>query len=144
VDTWKQLVFVLTSPHSPAFQAEPNRFYIADRLASFQKVVVDFLTERLPALARSDEACIRGIFYVSESKTLINLLVLDSEAFVFFRGFTEAEGPGGQVIIRLQLSKCPQLICDLIDHVRQYYIEQCVGAAVRNPPLPTSGSGALS
>lgn len=134
VDVWKQIVFVLTSPKSPAFHTEPNRFYTAERLAGLQKVAVDFLNERALATARPNEACTRGIFYVTEPLTLINLLVLDSEAFVFFRGFTDAEGPAGQVIVRLQLSKCPQLIRDLVEYVRRYYIEQCVGAGGLSAP----------
>jgi len=135
VDTWKQIVFVLTRPMSPAFHVEPNRFYTAERLAGMQKIVVDFLNERLLEVARPSEACTRGVFYVTESSTLINLLVLDNEAFVFFRGFTNTEGPAGQVIIRLQLLKCPQLIRDLVEYVRQHYIDQCarVGGSSTTP-----------
>jgi len=66
----------------------------------------------------------RGIYYITESLSVINLLVLDSEAFVFFRGFNKAEGASGQVIIRLDLLRCPELIRELVAFVKQHYISQ--------------------
>lgn len=93
VDGWEQIVFILTDPKSKAFSSEPDKSYTPERLARLQQTVVDFLTVCLFATPpASDKTTKKGIFYIEEDKNLFNLLVLDSEAYVFFRGFSARLG----------------------------------------------------
>jgi hypothetical protein len=124
-DGWEELVFVLTDPSSPAFHAEPSKYYTAQRLSDLQQIVVDFLDDKLIASVRPDGNCIRGVFHIPEERTMVNLLVLDNEAIIFFRGFTPKEGPSGQVIVKVNLTKCSPMIKELITSVKSYYIERC-------------------
>jgi hypothetical protein len=134
VDDWKEVMFVLVCPTSDAFAAEQNPYNTAERVIGLQRVVVDFLSEKLLSATRPNKDCTHGVFYVKESIALVNLLVLDDYAFVFFRGFTKTEGPAGQVIVKIQLSKCPQLLRELFDLIQRYYIGLCKSDAAISPP----------
>ena len=124
IEHWENFILLLTSSRSPAFHAEPNPYYTATRLAALQKIVVDFVRERVLSRAKETRGSIKGIFYVHEHNTLLNILVLDTEAFFFIRGFTRAEGPSGQIIVNVDLLRCPPLVRDFVAHLRQHYIDR--------------------
>lgn len=127
VDSWEELVFVLTDPKSKAFSSEPDKSLTPERLTRLQQTVIDFLNDYFFAKPpTSDKTTKRGIFYIEEDKNLFNMLILDTEAYIFFRGFTARhKAATGQVIVNINLQKCPELVEALISHVKEYYLQSC-------------------
>jgi hypothetical protein len=123
MDCWKELFFVFTHPKSRAFQTEPNPLYTPGKLERFQQTVLDYIQDRLFENLPNSGNPQRGIYFIDEDKNLFNLLILDTEAFVFFRGFTQEKGAKGQIIINVNLTKCPVLVKELIEFVKNYYLK---------------------
>ena len=121
-DNWNEMVFVLTDPDSSAFDSERNRYYTRTHLTHLQETVRQYLQERLLPCVRVRDGGICGVFLIPEDKNFLNLLVLDDEAFIFLRGFTETKGPAGQIIVNVTLSKAPELVRELLVFMKERYL----------------------
>lgn len=121
-DNWSEFVFVLTEPNSPAFDSERNRYYTRAHLEHLQETVRQYLQERLLPCVRVRDGGTCGVFWIPEEKNFQNVLILDDEAFIFLRGFTETKGPAGQIIVNVTFSKAPELVRELLLFMKERYL----------------------
>ena len=50
---------------------------------------------------------------------MLNLVQIDNDVFVFIRGFNKINGLGNQIILKINLKKCNQIISSIINAIFQ-------------------------
>lgn len=121
-DTWQNLFFIFTDCQKLEFQVELHTEYTKERLIHLQNNVLDFIRTSVLKDNQSVLSTVRkGICFTTTESNFFNLLILDELMFVFFRGFSKQKGAKSQIILRIDLNKCPKKVYHFISAIEKFY-----------------------
>jgi len=115
-DTIKEINIILTGLKSKAYTNELNNRYTFDYLCSLHKMACDSLLSNLKVK--------HNLYYLDEDRSLIMMIMNESSAYVFFRGFTTLHASDGLLIFKINLTNTIPLLSNLLLFLKDYFIKK--------------------
>ena len=115
-DTIEEINIIFTDSKSKAFTSELNQKYTVDYLCNLHKIAYDSLQSNLKGN--------HNIYYLDEDRCLIMMLMNESTAYIYFRGFTILHAAEGLLIFKIDLTKTIPLLSNLLLYVKDYFINK--------------------